>query len=65
MKSIEFECRTKKLMKIYHPDKFEGDKDEARVKFDKILNEKLNLKQLKKTNTILNNNPFEIINAFA
>ena len=30
-------------------------------KVNKILNEKLNLKQLKKTNTILNNNPFEII----
>ena len=34
IEDVKNEC--KKLMKIYHPDKFKGDKDEARVKFDRI-----------------------------
>ncbi len=32
----EIKTRCKKLVKTYHPDKYKGDKDEARVKFDRI-----------------------------
>lgn len=32
----EIRARCKKLVKTYHPDKFKGDKEEARYKFDRI-----------------------------
>lgn len=32
----EVRTKCKKLVKTYHPDKYKGDKDEARLKFDRI-----------------------------